>query len=183
MGQFVINANSRDVKGKEAAKRLRAQGRIPAVMYNAKGEATMLDVDEIEFNKVWRTVTPTTMVTVSVAGANHNVLIKDTEYNIRTDKVLHADFFEPSETESIVVKMKVHYKGTPAGVLKGGFLLKHEPQLKLKAIAKDLPETIEIDISNVNIGEVLSVKDVNLGDKITVLTPADAALVSVSAAR
>src|SRR5574344_603035 len=139
MDQLVINAKTRTTTGKTAAKNLRKTGRIPAIMYNAKGKSTMLDVDEVEFNKVWRTITPTTLITLNIDGKDSkDAFIKDTEYNIRTDKVLHADFFEPDATEKINAVMKVTYTGTPAGVLKGGFLLNHFPEVKIQAAPKDM---------------------------------------------
>lgn len=183
MDQLVINAKTRTECGKSVANNLRKQGKLPAVMYNSKGESTMLEIDEVEFNKVWRSITSTTLVSVALDGASHNVFIKDTEYNIRTDKVLHADFFEPAEDQLLSFKMPVHFTGTPAGVLKGGFLLKHLKEVTLKTVAKKVPARIVADISNVNVGEKFTVKDLNLGDGITVMDDADAALVSVKAGR
>jgi large subunit ribosomal protein L25 len=183
MEQKVINAKTRTVCGKKAAKELRAAGRIPAVMYNSKGEAVMIDVDEVEFNKVWRNITSTTLVTLNIDGKSADAFIKDTEYNIRTDKVLHADFFEPAADKKLTVRMKVECSGTPAGVLKGGFLVKRTPDVLLKSDAKHMPQKLVIDISKVNIGESFCVKDIELDKAITVLTPADTQLVSVAPAR
>ncbi|MCR4627889.1 MAG: 50S ribosomal protein L25 [Treponema sp.] len=183
MDQMVINAKTRETKGKKAAKLLRATGRLPAVVYNAKGEATMIDVDETEFNKVWRSITKTSLVTLKVDGKDADAFIKDVEYNIRTDKVLHADFFEPSKTEKLTLTMKIQYSGTPAGVLKGGFMLKHTPELKIRAQAKDIPQNLVVDVSKINIGERLCVKDVDFGKGVEILTPAETSIVSVSPAR
>ena len=66
MEQLTLNAVTRTVSGKKAAKKLREQGRLPAVMYDAKGEAFMLDVDEAEFTKVWKSATPTTLVSLVI---------------------------------------------------------------------------------------------------------------------
>ncbi|MCR5290627.1 MAG: 50S ribosomal protein L25 [Treponema sp.] len=183
MDQMVINAKIRKETGKKAAKQLRATGRLPAVMYNSKGESTMLDIDEVEFNKVWRNITPTTVITLDVEGKKADALIKDTEYNIRDDKVLHADFFEPAADQQLTVRMKVQFQGTPAGVLKGGFLVKRTPDVVIKAAAKDLPQKVIIDISGINIGEAFCVKDLNLGKGVSVLTPAETMLMSVAPAR
>lgn len=180
---LVINAKTRTTTGRANAKRMRVQGRIPAVLYNSEGKSTMLDIDEVEFNKIWRSVTPSTLVSVSVDGTAHDVFIKDTEYNIRNDKVLHADFFEPAADQQITMRMPVHLVGTPAGVLKGGFLLKQAPDVQVKAVAKKMPARIEADISGVNIGEKFLVKNLNLGDGVTVLTDAELALASVKPAR
>ena len=75
MAKVTLEAKSRTESGKKAAKTLRAAGRIPAVVYNSEGKATMVDVDEKEFNNVWRTVTATTLVTLNVDGKAHDVFI------------------------------------------------------------------------------------------------------------
>lgn len=183
MSKQTINAKTRTVTGKTAAKNLRKEGRIPAVVYNEKGEATSIDVNEVEFNKVWRTITPTTSVTLKVDGKECLALIKDVEYNIRTDKALHADFFVPAADQKLVMKIKIHYQGTPAGVLKGGFKKERNNEIKVKACIADLPETIVADISKINVSEALRVKDLTLDKKVEVLTDAELPLVTVSPAR
>lgn len=183
MSKQTLNAKTRTVTGKTAAKNLRKEGRIPAVVYNAKGEATSIDVDEVEFNKIWRTITPTTSIVLNIDGKENVALIKDVEYNIRNDKALHADFFVPDADQKLVVKIKVHFQGTPAGVLKGGFKKERNNQIKIKATIADLPETITADVSKINVSEALRVKDLNLGDKVEVLTDLELPLVTVSPAR
>jgi large subunit ribosomal protein L25 len=183
MSKQIINAKTRTTTGKTAAKNLRKEGRIPAVVYNDKGEATSLEISEVEFNKVWRTITPTTSITLNIDGKESLALIKDAEYNIRTDRVLHADFFVPAADQKLVMKMKVHFKGTPAGVLKGGFKKERNNQVKIKATIGDLPETIEADISKINVSEALRVKDLEFGKVVEVLTDAELPLVTVAPAR
>ena len=183
MSKQTLNAKTRTVTGKTAAKNLRKEGRIPAVVYNAKGEATSIDVDEVEFNKIWRTITPTTSIVLNIDGKENVALIKDVEYNIRNDKALHADFFVPDADQKLVMKIKVHFQGTPAGVLKGGFKKERNNQIKIKATIADLPETITADVSKINVSEALRVKDLVLGDKVEVLTDKERPLVTVSPAR
>ena len=183
MAKVTLDAKVRTESGKKCAKLLRASGKLPAVVYNSEGKATMLEVDEVEFNKIWRSITATTLVTLNVDGKALEVFIKDVEYNIRTDKVLHADFWQPSSDKEIVLKMKLLYSGTPAGVLKGGFLLKHVPNVTIKAKPQNVPERIVLDISKVNVGEKFCVKDMEVSKDVTILTPADTPLVSVSAGR
>lgn len=183
MSKQIINAKTRTTTGKTAAKNLRKEGRIPAVVYNDKGEATSLEVSEVEFNKVWRTITPTTSITLNIDGKESLALIKDAEYNIRTDRVLHADFFVPAADQKLVMKMKVHFKGTPAGVLKGGFKKERNNQVKIKATIADLPETIVADISKINVSEALRVKDLEFGKGVEVLTDMELPLVTVAPAR
>lgn len=183
MSKQTINAKTRTVTGKTAAKNLRKEGRIPAVVYNAKGEATSVDVDETEFNKVWRNITPTTSVSLNIDGKENVALIKDVEYNILNDKVLHADFFVPNADQKLVMNIKIHFQGTPVGVLKGGFKKERNNKIKIKACIADLPETVIADISKINVSEALRVKDLVLGDKIEIITDKELPLVTVSPAR
>ena len=183
MSKVTLNAKTRTTSGKANARRLRKAGSIPAVMYNDKGEATMLEVNEVEFNKVWRTITPTTSINLVVDGKENLALIKDAEYNIRTDSVLHADFFVPAADEKLVMNLRIHFSGTPAGVLKGGFKKERNNKIKIKAVIGDLPETYVADISKINVSEALRVKDLNLGDKVEVLTDPELPLVTVAPAR
>lgn len=183
MSKQNLDAKIRTVKGKTAAKNLRKVGRIPAVVYNTKGEATMIDVDEVEFNKIWRTISPTTIVTLNIDGKKYDSLIKDTEYNIRDDRVLHVDFFAPDADEKLVHGIKVKFTGNPAGVLKGGFKNERNNKIKIKAKLADLPENIVADISKINISESLCVKDLDLGKNVEILTDKNLVLVSVSPAR
>ena len=81
------------------------------------------------------------------------------------------------------MKIKIHYKGTPAGVLKGGFKKERNNEIKIKAAIADLPETIEADISGINASEALRVKDLKLPDNVEVLTDMELPLVTVSPAR
>ncbi len=183
MAKQTINAKVRTSTGKSAAKRLREVGSIPAVVYNEKGEATMLEVNEVEFNKVWRSITATTAVNLNVDGKATEVVIKDVEYNIRNDRVLHADFFAPAKDEKLKYTLKVQFSGNAAGVLKGGFLLKHVPEIRILAAIGNLPERVVVDVSALNIGDTFKVKDLNLGKGVTILTDPEAELVSVSPAR
>ncbi len=180
MDQFVINATTRKEAGKVAAKKLRATGHIPAVAYNEKGESIMLDVDAAEFSKAWRSITKTTLVNLKIDGKDNLAYIKDTEYDIKSDKSLHADFHIVSGQKPVTAVMKLHYSGTPAGVLKGGFMVKHIPEIKVKALPKDMPESISADVSKLEIGGKFTVSDLNLGDAVTVLTKADALIVSIA---
>lgn len=183
MDQLVIDAKVRQETGKKAAKLIRASGSIPAVMYDEEGKATSLTVDAVQFNKVWRNITATTLVTLDVEGKKYDAFIRDTEYNIISDAVLHADFFVVTNTKPLVRKFKIQYQGTPAGVLKGGFMVKHVPEVKVKALPKDMPARVVVDVSAVNIGDVLRVKDLQLGENVSILTPLESSLVSVAPAR
>ena len=82
MAQFTIAAKVRNETGKKAAKAIRAAGNIPAVVYDEAGKATSITVNSVEFNKVWRNITKTTLVTLDVDGKSCDAFISDVEYDI-----------------------------------------------------------------------------------------------------
>ncbi len=184
MDQLVVNAVTRITTGKRAAKKLRENGHLPAVMYNSKGESVMLDIDEVEFTKVWKNATPSTLINLKVDGKTDNlVFIKDTEYDIKTDKNLHVDFHAIDEDKPLKMTMKVLFSGNPAGVREGGFLTTHQSRITIQCLPKDLPVRISADISSLGIGQTYRVKDLNLGAGVTVLSDAEVALASISSPR
>ena len=183
MDQLVIEAKARTETGKKAARSIRAEGKIPAVVYDEAGKATSVTVDAAQFNKVWRSITSTQLVTLDLDGKKCDAFIRDTEYNIIRDEVLHADFFAVTNKKPVVRTYKIQYSGNAAGVLKGGYMVKHTPEVKIKALPKDLPARVVIDVSNINIGDVFRVKDMNLGANVTVLTNAEDSLISIAPAR
>lgn len=180
MDKFVINAKTRSVTGKTAAKRIRATGNLPAVAYNEKGESVMLEISAAEFSKAWRSITKTTLVNLKIDGQDNMAYIADTEYDIKTDKNLHADFHIVSGNKPVTAVLKIRLQGNPAGVLKGGFMVKHVPDVKLKALPGDMPEFVAADVSALEIGGKLAIKDLNLGDKVTVLTNPESLIVTIA---
>jgi large subunit ribosomal protein L25 len=152
-------------------------------MYNDKGEATSLTIDEKEFARVRKTSTPTTLVNLLVDEKDAGVaFIRDTEYDIKTDKNLHADFFVIPPSRQLKIKIRVGFSGTPQGVREGGRLATHNTEIIISCVPGVLPEHIVEDISTLPIGGVFRVKDLHLDKKIVVLTNPEAPLVSVLAA-
>lgn len=173
MDYLVLNANERKDAGKGVAKKLRAGGRLPAVMYNAKGKATMLDVDEAEFTKVWKVTTPTTLINLEVGGKKSLALIKDTLYDIKSDKNLHVDFQVLDEKKPLRLTMKVQTAGNPAGVREGGFFETGVKEVKIQCLPKDLPPRIVADVSNLGIGDSFLVKDLPFEKGVKILSNGD----------
>ncbi|MDR3283895.1 MAG: 50S ribosomal protein L25 [Treponema sp.] len=183
MEQMVVTGVTRTETGKRAAKKLRKTGKLPAVMYNSRGEAVSLTIDEAEFSRVWRNSTPTTLIHLMVDNQDMGIaFIKDTEYDIKTDKSLHVDFHVIEKDKPLEVAIKVQYTGTSAGVREGGRLNNHYSQVTIKCLPKDLPPRIVADISSLGIGATLRVKDLSLDSGITAISDAETLLVSVTPA-
>ena len=154
-------------------------GNLPAVMYNHQGQATMISVNEAEFTKVWKQATKTTIICLDVDGTKYQAFIKDTEYNIISNRNLHVDFHVIEDTQKIRTTIKVQTSGTPVGVREGGVLMTTGIAVKIECLPKDLPARIVADIDPIKIGETFYIKDLKLNDGIKVLTNPDAVVVSV----
>jgi len=181
MDQLVLKAATRVNAGKNVAKKLRETGSLPAVMYNSKGEAVMLSVEEEAFTKVWKAATPTTLVNLEVEGKKHLVFIKDTHYDIIKDSNLHVDFHAIEEDKPLKVSIQMQVAGNPVGVREGGYLVKGIPSIQIECLPKDLPVRIVADVSNLSLGASLLVKEVPVGKGVKVVSDVDAVVATVNA--
>jgi len=170
MDRMTINAETRKKTGKGYARRLRVDGKIPAVMYNWKGEATSLELDYRDFYKIWRKATATTLVNLVVDGKKPLLAsIKDTEYDILKDKVLHADFHVINEKTKLRTAIKVRTEGNAKGVRDGGVYVKGIETVTIECLPKNLPERIVADITELGLKDHLFVKDLPFGKGVTVI--------------
>jgi large subunit ribosomal protein L25 len=117
---------------------------------------------------------------LKIDGQDNQAYIKDTEYDIKTDRSLHADFHIVSGNKPVTAVLKIRLAGNPAGVLKGGFMVKHVPDVKLKALPADMPASVTADVSALEIGGKFAIKDLNLSDKITVLSNPESLVVTIA---
>ncbi len=180
MERLVINAKTRTESGKGVARRLRAKGILPAVMYNSKGEAGMLEIAESEFFKVWKQATPTTLISLVVDGGKGTLaFIKSTDYNIILDKNIHVDFHVIDEDKPLVATMKILTSGNPVGVRDGGVFEKGASKVEIKCMPQDLPVRIVADVSKLALNASLCIKDLPFASNITVLTNADDVVATV----
>ncbi len=180
MERLVINAKTRTQSGKGAARRLRETGCLPAVMYNSKGEAGMLEINESEFFKVWKQATATTLISLVVDGGSGKLaFIKATDYNIILDKNIHVDFHVIDEDKPLTAKMKILTSGNPVGVRDGGVFEKGIAFVEIKCLPADLPVRITADVSNLALNENIYIKDLPFEKSITVLTNSDAVVATV----
>lgn len=183
MEQLVLKATKRTETGKAFSKQLRATGKLPAIMYNTKGEAGMLIVDELEFTKVWKQATATTLICLDVEGTKYQAFIKDTEYDIIANRNLHVDFHVIDEKSKIRANIKIQTTGTPIGVREGGFLVCNATTIKVECLPKDLPVRIVADIDPLAVGHTFCVKDIKLDKSVKILSNPEAVIAAVHPAR
>lgn len=171
MEKKTIEARTRTLTGKGAAKRLRREGRLPAVMYDNAGKAVLLDLDDKDFAKLYGTITESTLIDVKIDGSRDAIaFVKDAQYNIIIDKVTHVDFYEVEAGKKIRTKIPVRLTGSPEGVRLGGILEPGTEELDVECLPKDLPPRVVVDVTDLQINHSIHVKDVVVPEGVKVLT-------------
>ncbi|MFM9279153.1 50S ribosomal protein L25 [Paenibacillus jiagnxiensis] len=172
-----LTAEPRTETKRSELRKLRLNGRIPAVVYGSDMEGTPVSVDAKEFKKVIRTGRTEMLDLVLEGGRKVPVLIKD--YQERDGQWLHADFLKVSKNKPIRVRVAIDYQGTAAGTKTGGILQVQETELEIEALPDDLPSLIGADISGMEVGDKLTAGDIKLPDKVTLISPTEELLASI----
>ncbi len=183
MEQILVNARKREVRGKGAAGRLRREGRIPGIVYGRGIEPISIEVDEIEILKTFKNVSESTIIKIDVEGTEVEAFVKETKRNIVNGKLLHIDFYAIARGQLLRTNVPLVLTGTPVGVLDGGTLEQMAHVVEVECLPRDLPESIEVDISALKEGEAFRVLDIVVGEGVTILSAEDQQVASVRAAR
>jgi large subunit ribosomal protein L25 len=180
-----LSVNLREVKKNEAAK-LRRQGQVPAVVYH-KGEATVaISVEEISLNKLVHSSESHMIDLQYPDGKSVRSFIKDVQFDPVTDRVIHADFQLFSADEVVEMEVPIHLEGECPGVkIGGGKIQINVHTLPLKGKPEAMPEHFTIDVSVLELGQTLHIRDLQAiaPEGIQILGDADASVVSVVAPR
>ncbi len=170
---FDLKANERKGTGKGQARTLRRQGLIPAVLYGPKTESIPLTISVLDLGTI-RKQTRNEHVILNLiiengGTQNKTAMIKELQIAPVTDQYLHVDFYEISLEDKIVVKVPVELIGKSQGVERGGFIQLVRHQLEVSCLPGDIPARIQVDISELDIGDAVHVEEVEVGDKVELL--------------
>ena len=172
-----LNVDIRKEHGTSAARRTRLQNKVPAVVYHSGIEATPLSVDKISLNKALRT--GQMIFEVNIEDKNQFVLVKEIQYHPVTDEIIHVDFQKVKEDEKISLEVAVRSSGEAQGVKLGGLLVQMLNSVTIKCKPAEIPEFLEIDVTDMEMNTNLFVKDITLPTDVEMLTAEDIAVVSV----
>lgn len=176
-----LNATPRTGSGKGVARKLRAAGKVPAVVYGHGDRTTPLAVDAHELDLLLHSISidNTVIGLVTEGGEPTKVLIREVQMHPFKPLTLHIDFQQLHAGERIKVRIPVRLIGTPAGVHVGGGVMDQVLyDLDVECLPDRIPEAAEVDVSNLEIGESARVGDVQLKD-VKILTDGDLAIASV----
>ena len=155
MKSITIKGSERESVGKVATKALRDAGMVPCVIYGGN-QPVHFAAEEKAFKNLVYTPNAHTVV-VDLGGKSANVILQDIQFHPVSDKILHIDFFELNENKEIIMEVPVKVTGTSPGVLLGGDLRLNQRRLKVKALPKNLPDFVEANISELEMGNKLYV--------------------------
>lgn len=178
-----ISARTREGTGKGAARSSRREGRIPGVLYGHGEESVSLSVDANELQKLVHSISiENTIVDLDIGkGEPYKVLIREVQRHPFRDEFIHIDFFHVAMDEKIQVEIPIVLIGTPTGVKNKGGVMDHQlRELEVFCLPGNIPEKVEIDVSNLDIGDSIHVSDIQLPD-VEVLTDLDRSVVAVLA--
>lgn len=160
MKSVSISGSLRENVGKKDAKSLRVKGLVPCVVYGGK-EQMHFTVEKDAFkNLVFTPMVQT--VDLDVAGKKIKAILQDIQFHPVYDHILHVDFMEIFDEKPVFISVPTRMTGTAPGILMGGKLMVKMRKMKIKALPKDLPDEILVDINGLNIGSMIKVSDIKV---------------------
>lgn len=175
-----INGKKRET-GRKSAKSDRKQLMVPCVLYGAGKENVHFSALTTEFKPL--IYTPQTYtVKINLEGQHYEAILQDVQYHPVSDKIEHIDFLMIEENKKVVISIPVHLHGFPIGVKEGGKLAQIKRKVKVRALIQHLPESVEINVEHLKIGNSIKVQDLK-ADNVEFLDVKNAVVASVKVTR
>ncbi len=187
MKEISVSGQKRATTGKKAAKELRKEGLVPCNLYGEKKgenglpEALAFAIPAAQLRKV--VYTPHVyVVNLTIDGEAHKAVMKELQFHPTTDALMHIDFYEVNEAKPITIGIPVKLNGHAQGVRDGGRLSQAVRTLNVTAPYKQIPETLDIDVTELKLGKAIKVADLQF-EGLEIATPAQVVVCSVKATR
>ena len=178
-----VKTQTRDIAQQSNLTKLRGEGFVPAVVYGYKTDTSSIAVSEKDLLKTLREVGRNGVMKLDVDGKKVNVVLSDYQMDVLKGKFVHADFLAINMSDELEVSVTVVPTGDAVGVSEGGVLNQSNREVTIKVKPSAIPESIEVDVSELAIGDTLTVGDIREKSEFQILNEDDFALVSVTAPR
>jgi large subunit ribosomal protein L25 len=178
-----IEVNAREPGSKHQARRLRREGKIPAVLYGPKVRPLALELNRKDFSNRVAGLEGSHLVRLKSASttlADKVALVKEMQYHPITGEVIHADFYEVDLTARIEVSVPLHFVGKGAGVVRGGILQPIVREIQVECLPLDIPQYFDVDVSGLDIGDSVHIEDLPMPEGVTAVFDSNFALVTVA---
>ena len=182
----VIEAQTRIPEGKNANRRIRKSGKIPAVIYGAGKEPVVLSLVPGDIKAIMRSEAgQNTIFTVNIEGVGQrSAMVKDYQLNPVKGNLIHVDLLEIAMDRLLILMVNVELVGEPQGVkIEGGTLDFVTRAIEIECMPADIPESIKLEIDTLRVNDYIRAKDVNLGDKVRILTEPEVVIATIVASQ
>ncbi len=185
MKSVPLNAFPRTRAGRSGVKKLRTDGRIPAVIYGRQTKPQNLEVSTKELEDlIHHSASENILVDLAVEQQKRLALVQEVQHHPLNGRVLHVDFHEVSETEKVTIMVPVETTGEAVGVKTGGGVLEHVLfKIKVRALPKDLPEQILVDVTNLELGKSIHLGEITPPPGVEILGDKKVSVISVAMPR
>ena len=180
MKSVALSGNNRAEKGSSKSNILRKEEKVPCVIYGGK-ENIHFSVNEILFSKIVHSP-EVYFIDLDIDGKKYKAIIKAVQYHPVTDRPIHIDFLEVNENKALTVSIPVKLTGNARGVLNGGKLRMVTRKLKVSGLPNAIPEAVELDITNLRIGQSIKVGEIKV-DGLAFLDASNAVVVAIKRSR
>lgn len=180
--EFTIKAARREGRGKNDARRLRANGKVPLTIYGGEGDSVSASASLAELAAILRTESGhNTIFTLDIDGeGGHDVMFLDRQIDPVRGRLVHADLRRLVRGQKIEVTVPLHLTGEPIGVTEGGGVLEQMVrEINIRVRPRDIPDAIDLDVSNLGVHEVLHISDLQVAENIEILNEPETVLATV----
>lgn len=182
MEQVLIKAEKRVSAGKGVARKLRSAAKIPAILYGGNAEPVSITISAKDWDTITRHMKRNVILNMQIhSGADvesRPVMVKEIQHDGLGTKILHIDFFQVSMEKAVEVEVSIHLTGKSKGEVLGGIVDVHLRSVKVECLPNQIPEDINLDISELDIGDSVHVSDLKLPG-VKVIDHADIAILTV----
>jgi large subunit ribosomal protein L25 len=181
VGEYSIVAEERTGTGKGANRKLRATGRIPAIVYGRGKPTRQVTLDPTPLAKMLKSADSgiNTLIDLRIGSQETVVLVREIQRDPVSGRWIHADLFELDLQKTIEVRVPLHIVGKPMGVENGGILDHPLREVEIECLPRAIPDSVEVDVSNLDVGDSIHVRDLVLPEGATMLSDPDLAVASV----
>ncbi|MEB1809635.1 MAG: 50S ribosomal protein L25/general stress protein Ctc [Bacillaceae bacterium] len=164
-----LQATTRPDLKNSTKRKFREDGQVPGILYGKKIESQPIAVDQINFVKLIRDEGRNSIISLDVNGKKHEVMVYDMQVDPLKNELVHIDFCAVDMSSEVDTEVRVHLVGEAPGVGEGGMVSHLVHQLSIRALPSEIPSEITVDISNLNIGDSIQVKDI-IGEQSVEIT-------------
>ena len=177
--EFTLEVTKRDSVSKNEIKQMRKEGKVPGIYYSHDSKNSIpFYIERQVLRQAYKS--GARIFNINVGSKKRTVIFKSVDYHPVTDQVLHVDLYGVKMDQAVTISVELKLTGSAKGVVEGGILVQGLNELEIDCLPMDIPEFLEVDISNLNLGDSLRVADLQLDEKFAIKSSEDQIIASVT---